>query len=392
MEQSEALKLWNQGSVHWNNWLDNQPPTLQFINITIKDYNFQDFTFSSFNLNINLTIKNCTFENDFPFENVTKVGKLTFTDCETLPNLRFNCSEFGSMLIQKCKSATSIEIYGSKVSGTIYIEDLNIKGKLAIQNCDCKKENERLPRFQGYNIRVKGDTCFDDLNIDLDFHLSHSEFHDTFLARRSTFGSSMFTNCKFLGYTDFTDTIFIRPPRFDGAKLHQHTVFPKEENFHITKQKNYIDEDIAAFGTLKSIASNSLNRRQQGMFFALEQKYLRTYNKLNGFDRFISKVYEIISNYGRSLGRPLLWLFGFFFFFFFIYAILQSPILDMSLTIDNKILISAAKLSWTNTVIPLKSISYDSIPLMIISTIQSVLSLVLIALFLLALRWEFKRD
>ena len=119
-------------------------------------------------------------------------------------------------------------------------------------------------------------------------------------------GSANFSNREFLSRTDFTGAIFEFAPNFHGSTLHQDTAFGDIDCFRDVTSDRAAD----AYRTLRLAMEEHRARLQEGMFFALEQKARRRKMKRFNPAHWLSFGYELGSNYGLSILRPLLWFAG----------------------------------------------------------------------------------
>ena len=118
--------------------------------------------------------------------------------------------------------------------------------------------------------------------------------------------------------------------------------------------------------------------------------------------KFLSSLYEITSDYGQSISRPMLWLGLSFAFFAIIYAILflAVPMVDCEKT---DILVLTSRFSLEQMIRPFGALNSLLLPeflkkvspanllsLRLIAALQSFLSLALLLLSALAARWRFK--
>ncbi len=211
--------------------------------------------------------------------------------------------------------------------------------------------------------------------------------------------SASFENREFTTQGDFLNTEFAKAPNFHGCEFHQAMVFPAESAF--------LEREGAAaaqaYRTLRLAMEKLSARIEVGQFFALEQEALRnTPGRLRRHEWLMSWLYGALSNYGRNAQRPIVILLSMLLLFSVIYAISVSPILSVSAKLDLEILRRSLVFSIQQAVQPFwvwrepgKTIlSENSSPLFVaaIATIQSIASVILVSLALLAIRWRFKRE
>ncbi|MEA2831614.1 MAG: hypothetical protein QOF22_2362 [Bradyrhizobium sp.] len=130
---------------------------------------------------------------------------------------------------------------------------------------------------------------------------AHAHFKD------SIFHSSIsFVNAQMNGEASFEGTKFYsEPPRFHGAKIHEGSVWrgaswPLPKN--VTEAGTFID----AYERLKFEMDRLKKHEDELNFFAHELQSRRIYHGM--FRGFPIALYGLLSDYGRSYFRPLIWL------------------------------------------------------------------------------------
>lgn len=209
-------------------------------------------------------------------------------------------------------------------------------------------------------------------------------------------GQADFSNRRFKQATDFSGCRFGQAPKFHNATLYQDTDWQGAE---FKERKG--GEAERAYRTLRLAMETNRDRPQEAVFFALEQQAMRSLRPWWHANRLLSYAYQVTSGYGRSAVLPLLWLVGSLMAFFLIYWTLdgwQSG-RDEALTTFTAQQAVKPFAVWGRVATDLSPLFlYDSasgamIPLgfKLLATLQSVLNLSFVALFILALRWLFKR-
>ena len=208
-------------------------------------------------------------------------------------------------------------------------------------------------------------------------------------------GRADFFNRRFLDTARFTKTIFHVAPEFHNAELRQDTDFTGA-TFEDTSKEHA----ARAYRTLKLAMGNIGARNEEAMFYALEQKSLRdsmdkslrNLMSNKGFVWLLTLLYERTADYGRSVVRPLGWLVGVTVVFWFCYALAAAA---PGAAFD----FAMAQLFRPFSVwIPLKAAGapeaavFATPPLLLkfLATLQSVISLGLLTLFILAVRRRFR--
>lgn len=234
-------------------------------------------------------------------------------------------------------------------------------------------------------------TLLDVRNITAD----SADFGGVLQVERCDMNIARFTGCAFSNGWQFKGCDFLLVPNFIGANMdRQYTRF---FNCKFIKAGSFLSsycsgEDVAKYRYLRSHFSRQKDISQENMFYSLEQRSQRLCGEGGLFDRCLSIVYDAFSNYGNSIGRPILFFIAQIFLFAFAYDFLGS--------VDGKGLFSsypAIGLSLQNAFNPLALFTEKGVvtptrlSVYALSLLQAVLSVALIALTLIGLRSRFKK-
>lgn len=226
---------------------------------------------------------------------------------------------------------------------------------------------------------------------------SHDSFEEIDFSGSEFFGDLIFTNRKFLSTANFERCAFHLAPQFHGATLHQDTRFPRIHSFLQLETENA----AAAYRTLRQAMERNNARREEAMFYALEQKTLRRIpNAQSKWENFASAFYDVVTGYGVNFWRPLGYLGLIAMLFGGIFALWMSWPLVFPSSVDTDRLGKGLAFSLQQVVNPFwiwridgDEIWSDSPNLVrVVATIESLFTTGLFALSLLALRWRFKRE
>ncbi len=125
-----------------------------------------------------------------------------------------------------------------------------------------------------------------------------------------------FENRQFLRAASFDGCLFTKAPIFHSCRLPQGTTFPPRLNF-----KDVISEGaVKAYQTLKFAMEQVRGRREESMFYALEHQARRHHSDTPRPEKLIAGLYEWTADYGESFLRPLGWLLLVTELFIFLYA------------------------------------------------------------------------
>ncbi len=185
-------------------------------------------------------------------------------------------------------------------------------------------------------------------------------------------------------------------------------MMPQDSNFRgliLRRKTAFGDGAEARYRAIRNLFHASRDREQEGTFYKYEKRALRKSLPLgkptSWIPRFVSACYDWLAGYGQSFERAFLWFFGVQILFALLYSIMSDRFALFG-KIDSQViaftlaqivkpfeLLSARPAeNW-----PYKGVYTGGSGLWTAVTIaDTVLSLTLVALFLLALRWRFRRD
>jgi hypothetical protein len=210
-------------------------------------------------------------------------------------------------------------------------------------------------------------------------------------------------NREFLGRADFSGCTCKVAPEFHGTKIHEAIVFPSERYFLDTSSQRA----PSAYRTLKLRMENARARNEEAMFFALEQRSRRSVpGMMSRMGRAASWAYDKSLRYGQSFGRALLWLGGAWLLFGVAFAIWESPPRSWCVcdwhgpvlgVLGHGLTFSLAQIAnpfgiWRATEASLQCITSFTRWLQWAATAESIICAAFVALVILALRWQFKRE
>jgi uncharacterized protein YjbI with pentapeptide repeats len=204
------------------------------------------------------------------------------------------------------------------------------------------------------------------------------------------FNGVTFENRKFLEQTSFKGCFFATAPRFHNCALHQDTEFDSQDtvfdsNFPDTES----DGAERAYRTLKLAMEGVRSRREETRFYALEIECRR--RKAPWPEKIASWVYWAVSGYGVRFTQPILWFLVFGGLFYLLYG--NSGWVTDAACLGTKKLFgfTVQQIVRPFGVWALKTTDcFSHLYLKLAATVQSVLSLSLLAMFLLALRLPFR--
>jgi len=292
----------------------------------------------------------------------------------------------------------------------------------------------------GQAVNFRSVTFGDDANFTAPVDRAKATLRASCWERAGFRNDAIFENRIFIGAGEFEGATFHKAPRFHGCTLHQAVRFPTEDHFRDTRSP----EAEQAYRTLKLAMAAMKARGGEGMFFTLEQRSLRNVaidvysHRLSSFRRDVmsrftrrprdsasdatetsssqvrapmrlheitlSWLYDSLSEFGRNAVRRAWVVIALWAMASVAYAAIAGGPVDLRAPIDAQLLEHSAAFSLEQVLRPLyvwgsnagtlyRDINVQiPLPVKLLASLQSVLSLALISLSLLALNWRFKRD
>ncbi len=314
----------------------------------------------------------CVFEKNFSFNESLFKGKSSFKKIKTKGKAKFKGVEFrANTSFYDATFSIGADFENGKFYGSTDFSESQFNGQALMRNaefddvnfasawfreradfCHCKfgrDQSFRQGKLWGDSTEEKEEISFKNAEFskEADFEATifyknanfscSSEFSDKkeleikyiYFSGAIIRSTIIFSNRKFIGKTDFgrrdsiisTPTLnskgsgflvnqiypptkFYEPPVFHGCKLHQNTIFEGAEFLTAPSP-----EAARAYRTLKVAMEQFKATREEQKFYLLEMK--AEHKSLSLGRRWVSKLYELFSNYGFSLWRPIQGLIAF---------------------------------------------------------------------------------
>jgi uncharacterized protein YjbI with pentapeptide repeats len=244
--------------------------------------------------------------------------------------------------------------------------------------------------FSGY-------AYFGSAAFNADAYFTSVTFGDGANFAKATFsGDAGFVNAEMKGVTHFEYAKFGRPPQFFGAKLHEGTAWRYVSWPAPPEDKEQAGTFVEAYERLKLEMDRLKKHGDELDFFARELQCLRVL--LGPWKGLPFAIYGFLSDYGRSFSRPLYLLAVAVFAGTFLFAahlvgfwtpLISDPVhmgQAIGLSFANTFGVLGIRRDFTNPQVLQQLPSW----LMVISTIQSILGIVLLFLFGLGIRNRFR--
>ncbi len=338
-----------------------------------------------------VAFENCTL-NAVIFTRAHFLAGTAFDDC-TLNGCKFDYCLFdlpalfiGSLFSSSSPSGKRTVFDNAIFYGGAFFTNSNFANVMMFRCVVFKKTadfsyNYRYNELQVHNIRI-------------------SKYFDEIIFHNCIFDDVRFTNRHFTAKADFSLCEFKEAPKFYGCTFHQHTIFPAQKNFKDVSSK----EAASAYRVIYNAMSELKVRHDESMFYALMQKSERKSGRQPFSFKIASWLYEKVSDFSQSIGRPLIFLLVFTMFYTLLYTFLAPSKLIIKSHFDWSIIGNGFSCALQQIVRPFSFYSarsgsfvanlrsahlvmFDSAAIT-----QSVISFALVALFILSLRWKFKKD
>jgi len=321
------------------------------------------------NVKKGLLFRSCTFQQDVHVERcvITLEGSI-------------NKKHRASFVIGKCNFEDSIYISDTIVEdGRLDFWGTSVKGLVSLKNLDLEGLEFGVPAY---------------------FEESRRRMDEVHCGNIKNVGSTSFANRLLISSTDFSTFSFGEAPDFHGTALHPDTRFPESDKFP-DRSSAFAS---SRYRTLRLEMEGRRDRAAEGMFFALEQESMKNAGSGSSFAKFFSfnNWYGMLAGYGQLPQRTLKIMAWLIVFWWCVYVAMRSNCIptDSSCRFDSSLLWNAGAFVVKQTfspfsawrgVAPLEALTVSPLLIQTLATLQSIVSTALFALFLLALRWRFKR-
>lgn len=283
-------------------------------------------------------------------------------------------------------------------------EDSNLQGciygpevTLCVNNCHVDAANSTFTGAIDFLVNASSITCPNSTFLgDATFNVisTSGELDLSFSTFRAACRVAQIDGLRRL---DFAGCTFAAAPTFGAKEIPQRTSF-RDARF------TPCAEDESAYRVIRNFFAVHRARDAEGRFYALEKRChrLSMTSPREWLPRAVSLAYDLTSEYGYSYGRALI-SFGIVqAAFCILYAALSGRLDNIGGRYDNRVV----AFTFAQVVKPFDLFSskasfdgfYSIVPengtgwWLLLTAVQSVLSIATVALFLLALRWRFRRE
>ena len=218
-------------------------------------------------------------------------------------------------------------------------------------------------------------------------------------------GACKFDNRRFGPGVNFNGATFEDLAEFHGCEFHPGMSFhqtkflkTKEDKLNTKKDNDDATERLErSYRTLKLEMEKLRARNEEADFFALEMECRRQRGSVPPFERFAATLYKHLSDYGRSVDLPLIWLLVLAYAAHYLYLGVAmigcnpGPGARLAFTLEQMF---RPFFVWDKGAPGTGNCLVENFPLLIpfLASLQSLGTIGLLTLFLLALRRRFKMD
>lgn len=291
----DALALARQGRGGWNEWAENH--TGWHVDFSKVDFGTEENSrigFDIFKFPGTVNFLGAIFENGASFYGATFDGRAYFSDAVFSGRASFLGTTFNN---------------GADFSDATFSELTHFMlASFTGQTIFCGAKFNEKAVFDGAEFDGEANfanASFDGVATFVGVDYSYVNFSRATFKEAASFQSSVFSS----GLVQ-DETIFEKVPDFQSTKIDHHVSmdsirvgFEGKRMFGFWEQ-GMDREDAPKYRRLKEMAILAQDHRQEQEFFALELKSMRG-SRVNGVALIPGLLYETLSNFGRSLMRPI---------------------------------------------------------------------------------------
>lgn len=342
LDIEESLALARLGAVAWNEWWQHHSEwTVDFHSVDFDAEENQNIDFRGFRFPALTSFISAKFGTNSDFRKVEFHGNVNFFQSTFREHANFSgvifrrkYADFSETTF--CKNAL---FFDATFTGESYFREIIVTGNGQFERTefngttdfhnatfheDARFENAQFGGIASFfQATISGLTLFEEVSFTDYADFSHATFCDEASFHTSTFHSMFilaqakfkaqcsFSAVRFLSALDLYKTQFLVVPDFQSTKMDHHVSMNSIEiGFEgrpVCKlwDRAKEEEDAPKYRRLKEMAILAQDHQQEQEFFALEQRAMRG-TRITGMALAPSLAYETLSDFGRSLTRPVL--------------------------------------------------------------------------------------
>lgn len=391
MANDQDIERFVSGKEIWNSWATNEIAQSEAEKRKPAAVDFSGHTFTE-----RVDFSGYIFPGDANFSEVTfagqkYAGRATFNDCAFFGDVTFFEATFSG--------------FAEFIKAKFYLDALFTRCYFA-----------DVARF--HRSKFLGEVNFWEVTFSVNAEFQDAEFLKRAEFTQATFNKlALFTGAIFSSGSTFESTCYAHPPNFLSTVFNvPPLMFNAQVNYPTGKKlwqkilsQAYMNDDAAKYRRLKQLSQESRDHESTLRFLGQELKAKRFY-ETTGLSLIPNIFYGILSNFGQSIARPLLWLFFFIAIPAIYYTAITYPwakgVMPTSALICGTYLSITASgylVGWEKLVFHQKSLAclglgsvpqtgqaLATFPLEMLFMVQSAMSLLLFFLAGLALRNRFR--
>ncbi len=254
------------------------------------------FNFVELSGHLSADFSNASFSDNTSFSNVTFTAPASFDKANFEGFTHFAGTNFGEFVsFTGAKFGVFVDFSSSLFARTAIFTDVTFTGAAWFKAPRAKDKKFDFPEITFLNAKFGGQVSFE--------------------------------NRRFTSSTSFDNVTFTDRVSFHGCELHQGMSFHKTEflKTHGGYNEEGFENDAAtealewSYRTLKLGMENLRAHNEEAYFFAKEMECRRHRGDIGFFAWLAATMYKHLSSYGRSILRPVLWLGGLTLFMWGVY-------------------------------------------------------------------------
>jgi uncharacterized protein YjbI with pentapeptide repeats len=254
-------------------------------------------------------LESATFFGHASFESATISFNVNFKSVKFFSNTNFRSVTFsGNADFRSAAFSGYADFESATFSGEVDFESVTFSGRAYFGSAAFSDHTD----FG--SATFSGDADFDSAAF-----LSNAGFRSVRFSRDIDFSSAKFferadfINAEFTAYSGFAHVRFDSDvPDFRGAKMHEATAWHGVQWPPAPHDKDAAQAQVYAYERLKQEMERLKKHEDEQFFFRKELRARRGLVSRSRAAWLLNYLYEASSNYGQSIGRPFLWLFGLF--------------------------------------------------------------------------------
>lgn len=300
MASDKDLERFASGKDNWNSWAVNERAQAAAESRAPIATNFSGHEFRS----------SANFSG-YIFPGGANFAGAIFRDKADFTSARFSGSTYAERAcFDDCRFEGQAEFYEATFSGMATFKRAKFSDETIFTRCSFSDEarflrSQFLGQVNFWEAEFVSNGQFEEAEFHRRVEFTQAVFKKLALFTGAVFSSgSTFEKTTYAHPPNFLSTVFAVPPLMIGATVDYPT---GKERWHKVFGKADMNDDVAKYRRLKQLAQESRDHESTLRFLGQELKAKRFY-ETKGLSLIPNMLYGILSNFGQSVARPLLWL------------------------------------------------------------------------------------